>query len=98
MFLSETSDHEIEKVINSFKNNGSCINEIPTRIFKIISNSISEILSNLFNQSVQQGIFPDCLKTARVVPIFKEGDKLNIENYRPISTLHFIYKVLEKLF
>ena len=100
MFLSETSDNEVKKVINSFKNKGSSVNEIPTKIFKIVSSNICEILGNLFNQSIQQGIFPDCLKVARVVPIFKEaeGDKLNMENYRPISTLNFISKVFEKLF
>ena len=43
------------------------------------------------------GIFPDKLKIAKVVPIFKKGDKLNINNYRPISLLAAISKVIEKI-
>ena len=97
MFLYETSDREVMKVINSFKNTGSSIKEIPTKIYKLISINLSKILSNLFNQSIQQGIFPNCLKIARIVPIFKEGDKLNIENYRPIAILPILSKILEKV-
>ena len=43
------------------------------------------------------GIFPDELKIARVVPLFKGGDKNEIINYRPISLLPVISKIFEKL-
>ena len=55
------------------------------------------MLSELFNESIDAGIFPDKLKIGRVVPLFKEGDKTNILNYRPISTLTIYSKIFEKL-
>ena len=43
------------------------------------------------------GIFPSLLKTAKVVPVFKKDSKLDYNNYRPISLLSNIEKILEKL-
>ena len=43
------------------------------------------------------GIFPVCLKNARVIPIFKSGDAKSVKNYRPISMLPFLSKVFERL-
>ena len=43
------------------------------------------------------GVFPSALKTAKVVPVFKKDFKLNYSNYRPISLLSNIEKILEKL-
>ena len=83
-------------MIKSFKNKSSSINEIPPSVFKHVSNIISPIISNLINGSVNQCIFPKCLKTARVVPIHKSGCKNVHTNYRPISTLLLLSKVFEK--
>lgn len=44
-----------------------------------------------------EGVFPDLLKNAKVEPIFKNGDNLSINNYRPISVLPVLSKILEKL-
>ena len=43
-----------------------------------------------------EGVFPDLLKTARVIPLYKSGEKTNINNYRPISILSFFSKIFEK--
>ena len=43
------------------------------------------------------GVFLSVLKTAKVVPVFKEDSKLDYGNYRPVSLLSFIEKILEKL-
>ena len=43
------------------------------------------------------GVFPSVLKTAKVVPVFKEDSKLDYSNYRPISLLSNVEKILEKL-
>ena len=49
------------------------------------------------NNAFYHGIFPDELKLARVVPIFKSGDSSNINNYRLISSLSFFPKIYERL-
>ena len=54
-------------------------------------------LLHIFNSSLSKGVFPDQLKTAKVVPIFKNGDTLLVSNYRPISLLNVLSKLLEWL-
>ena len=59
--------------------------------------SLKNILFHVFNVSVQQRVFPDSLKIAKVTPIFKSGEKDNVSNYRPISIPSVFSKVLEKI-
>ena len=51
----------------------------------------------MFNSSIDTSQFPSNWKVARVTPIFKEGDKTEKSNYRPISVLSVISRVFEKL-
>ena len=55
-------------------------------------------LRHICNISSGQGIFPDEMKIARIIPLFKSGDKQNVSNYRPISLLPQFSKILEKIF
>ena len=57
---------------------------------------IAKPLTSLFNRSLAEGTFPDVWKTAHVTPIFKKGDKSLCSNYRPISLLSCVGKVLER--
>ena len=56
---------------------------------------INEPLKHLFNLSLENGIFPEKMKIAKVIPLFKNGDPENITNYRPVSVLPCFSKVLE---
>ena len=67
--------------------------QISNRILKECAISLSEPLARLFNLSLAQGVFPSCLKIANVIT--KES-KNNASNYRPISLLSSLSKVLEK--
>ena len=58
---------------------------------------IAAPLAQLFNYTFLSGSFPASLKIAKIVPIYKSGDKSDVSNYRPISTLSPISKILEKL-
>ena len=60
-------------------------------------NEISKQLADLFNFSFVTGVFPSVLKAAKVVPVFKKDSKLDYSNYRPISLLSNVEKILEKL-
>ncbi|XP_065645746.1 uncharacterized protein LOC136076200 [Hydra vulgaris] len=98
LFIKPTEKKEIISVILSL-NDGkvSGPNSIPTFILKLLANDISLVLAKLFNLSFTTGIFPIILKTASVKPIHKKDSKLDCNNYRPISLLSNISKILEKL-
>jgi hypothetical protein len=66
-------------------------------MIKFIGDEISSPLSHIFNISLREGVFPQKLKLCRVIPIFKAGNALDCDNYRPISLLCSISKVLEKI-
>ena len=51
----------------------------------------------LFNRSLEEGVFPDLMKLAKIIPLHKGGEKNECDNYRPTSLLPVISKVLEKL-
>ena len=72
------------------------VHTIPVFIYKLISGIIGGVLSKLINLSFSSGVFPSFLKIARVIPLFKSGDKYKKENFRPMSILHFIGKIFEK--
>jgi hypothetical protein len=53
--------------------------------------------SYLYNVSLSSGIFPDRMKTAKVIPLYKKSDIHDVKNYRPIAILSVFSKILEKL-
>ena len=55
-------------------------------------------LKHIFNASLQKGIFPDSMKKACVIPLFKSGDAKEFSNYRPVSLLPQFSKILERVF
>ena len=54
-------------------------------------------LVHILNLSLNQGVFPSELIIARVIPIYKCCDKMQINNYRPVSLLVFISKIFERI-
>ena len=95
--LFDITPNEIRNTIKKFKNKSSNILEIPIKIYKEIADIISEPLSLLFNECAAKGEFPKLLKISRITPIFKCGDEESCGNYRPISNIHKIAKIFEKI-
>ena len=78
----------------------SCeLDPIPSKLLIECIDSILPSLIDLFNSSLASGIFPQCFKSALVTPILKKRclDHNDLNNYRPVSNLCFIAKILEKL-
>ena len=70
--------------------------EIPARILKETAATIAPSLCTLFNRSLEVGYIPREWKLANVVPVHKKDEKHHVENYRPISLLCIVSKVLER--
>ena len=69
---------------------------ISNSILKISKDIISNSLSDIFNESLSQQIFPDDFKVARVTPIHKGDERDDVGNYRPFSILSTVGHVFEK--
>lgn len=97
IFARPITEIEILEIINQMKNTNTYdIYYISNAIIKKCAIAIAKPLMFIFNKCLENGIFPKLLKLARVKPVFKKGDKENVENYRPISVLPIISKILER--
>ena len=72
------------------------LDTLSTRLLKTGVENFSTPLTHIFNLSLTSGKVPEEWKTARITPIFKEGSKTDVNNYRPISVLPVTLKVLER--
>ena len=92
------STTDVEKIVkNLASKNSSGHNGISARFLKRILETVTLPLTHIINQSLCTGIFPDRLKIAKVVPLFKKGDQHILDNYRPISLLPVVSKVFKKV-
>ena len=96
-FMGPVTKNCIINTVKSFKNKKCHPNEIPVCILKLITPIISLLLSKLINNCLEVGIYPSLLKKARVVPLHKNDSKKLLNNYRPISVLSIINKILETI-
>ena len=87
---------EISKIIGNLKNTHTDLNNISVNLFKSVGNLLSAPLAKIISNSFTLGIFPECLKCAKITPIYKKYEKYLYTNYRPISSLPFISKIFER--
>lgn len=97
MRIDEDVSTDIIPMLNDIK--GKSTDEFgPNKsILKEIIFNIIDPLTILYSRFLNECVFPECLKRATVIPIFKKGDKTNPNNYRPISILPIFGKILEKI-
>ena len=96
--LGNTGQIHVMDIIKSFESKASLdIDGVSLKLIKFVAYEISCPLSHIFNLSLEKGIFPENLKSSRTVPIFKCGDPKLCDNYRPISLVCTISKILEKM-
>ena len=92
--------NKVTRVLNSSPAKPSTMDIIPTSLLLRCKGVFSEIIAYLANLSFVEGKFPTLFKQALVTPLIKGQslDKSVPSNYRPISNLNFISKILERLF
>ena len=94
---TEVNEEIILNIIDNLKNSNSCgFDDLSTNTLKSIKHSVTKPLAIIINQIFNTGEFPEQLKIAKVIPIFKKDDNLQFNNYRPISLLPVLSKVIEK--
>ena len=98
MQFEELNFDEFEGTFKSLKRNKAAgFDELGSNIIIDAYDSLKNILFHVLKVSIKQGIFPDSLKIAKIIPIFKSDPKGNGSNYRPISILPVFLKVLERI-
>ena len=98
IFLKPTDSIEIREVINDLiPKNSSGHDNLSNKLLKKLLPAVIEPLTIIFNKSLTEGIFPEAMKKADVVPLYKANDQQETNNYRPISLLLTLSKLLEKI-
>ena len=94
IFLKEVTHAEVTKIINLLKEASPGWDGMPAKAIKPTFALYLSPLVHILNLSLNQGVFPSELKIARVIPIYKGGDNMQINNYRPMSV---IFKIFERI-
>ena len=96
-FQQVDENHLLNIINNLTPKTSNGIDNLSIKHIKVIQNELVKPLTLITNQVLCTGIFPDKLKIAKVIPIFKKGDDTDLNNYRPISLLPAISKIIEKV-
>nr|CAI5847843.1 unnamed protein product [Callosobruchus analis] len=95
--FEEVTFNEVRDIINNLKNkNSRDIDGLSVKLIKSVKNILIAPLTKLINSCLSINTFPDVLKRAVVIPVFKKGNMHHVDNYRPISLLPVISKIFEK--
>ena len=95
-FLRPMSMSDLVELIGELKDSSGGYLGIPAKVFKDNLDIICDPLCRIYNLCISKGYFPKKLKIAKITPIFKAGDRSEVSNYRPISVLSPLSKLLEK--
>ena len=98
MYFAPTSKTEISKIINQLpKKKSHGYDKISNCLLKELHLVITNPLNIVFNKSLEEGVFPISMKDADTVPLFKSKCRQDCNNYRPISLLITLSKILKKI-
>ena len=96
--LVGTTEKQVLKIMQDIKSSKAAgIDKLSGRFLKDGADILAKPVSALCNLSISRGVFPSACKVAKLKPIFKKGKKTDPSNYRPISLLPVISKIIEKV-
>ena len=95
--LTPVSESEIQKILKNLKNSSPGWDGISPYIVKMTYSLFTKPLLHICNLSILHGVFPNELKVAKVIPLYKGGDSMLLVNYRPVSILPVLSKLFERL-
>ena len=97
LYLEPVTEQEIHQLVSSLKKSSPGYDNLSASILQLGLPEICPVLTYICNLSLMEGIFPDELKLANVIPLYKCGDYELFNNYRPVSILCTLSKVFEKI-
>ena len=96
-FIDPANDAKMINIISHLKQGAHGRDEIVARYLKCLTDSIAYPLEQVANLSFKQGILPEELKIAAVIPLYNAQDPMMFNNYHPISLISVFAKILERL-
>ena len=96
IFIEPVSAHELDDILKTLRKCAPGYDEINIDIFNLCLPCIKHSLLYILNLSLLHGVFPNELKIAKVLPLFKSDDPMKFNNYRPVSLLSILSKIFEK--
>ena len=92
------TDDQLKKLIMEGNSKSCHLDPLPTKLLKQVLDAVLPVMTKIVNASLQSN-FPQALKSATVVPLLKKAtaDKEELRNYRPVSNLSYISKLIEKV-
>lgn len=98
IYIELTDENEVMKYMLGLKDRRTPgVDKLKSETIKQISRFICKPLTYIFNKSIETGTFPVQFKQTIIVPIYKSGDRMCLQNYRPISLITNFAKIFEKI-
>ena len=86
-FFVPCDSNEISNILGTLGNKGNMLCDITFRYIRLVENKLIPALVHIFNLCLERGVYPNLMKCARVVPLFKSGSRTDLNNYRPIHSV-----------